>query len=99
VGAWIRNDSDLPILDVRTSFHFIQENQPGGNWEPVFRGSTIEQIRVMPPRRDRFIAIPAETRSMLKQCNDSVYVVSITFTDAAGNKWERDPRGALVPRS
>ena len=36
---------------------------------------------------------------MLDEVSDSVYAVSIEFTDAAGNRWERDPRGALVPRT
>jgi hypothetical protein len=33
----------------------------------------------------------------MNECNDKVYVVSIWFTDAAGSRWERDPRGALNP--
>ena len=35
----------------------------------------------------------------MSEVSDSVYAVSIEFTDASGNRWERDPRGALVPRS
>ena len=35
----------------------------------------------------------------MNQVDNTVYVVSISFTDAAGNRWERDPRGALIPRS
>jgi hypothetical protein len=53
-GAYIRNASDLPILDVRVSFYYIQEKRTSQAFE---------------------------------------------FTDAAGNRWERDPRGTLVPRS
>jgi hypothetical protein len=30
-----------------------------------------------------------------RSCSDKVYTVSITFTDAAGNRTEREPRGAL----
>jgi hypothetical protein len=96
-GANIRNSSDLPILDVRVAFHYIQE-KPGGEWEPVLRGSPVEKIRVIPPQSDRFYEIPEPVRNMINEVSDSLYVVSIEFTDAAGNHWERDPRGALIPR-
>jgi hypothetical protein len=98
-GACIRNASDLPILDVRVSFHYIQEKWPGGDWAPVLRASPPEKIRVVPPESDRFYEIPEQVRNMIDQVNDSIYVVSIEFTDAAGNRWERDPRGALVART
>jgi hypothetical protein len=34
-----------------------------------------------------------------QKCDDGVYVASITFTDAAWSRWEREPRGALNPIS
>ena len=43
--------------------------------------------------------IPEEIRIQSEQCSDSVYTASIWFTDAAGNWWERDARGALKPLS
>lgn len=98
-GACIRNASDLPVLDIRVFFHYVQEKWEGGDWEPVLRGAPVERIRVIPPRADRFYKIPDQVRNMIDQVNDSIYVVSIEFTDAAGNRWERDPRGALVSRS
>ena len=36
---------------------------------------------------------------MFGEVTDRTYVVSVEFTDAAGSRWERDPRGALNPRS
>ena len=42
-GALIRNASDLPVFDVRVSFHYIQEKWPGGDWAPVLRGSPPER--------------------------------------------------------
>ncbi len=81
------------------SFHYIQEKWTAGDWEPVFRGSPPEKIRVIPPQSDRFYEIPEQIRTMMDQVDDTLYVVSIEFTDAAGNRWERDPRGALIPRS
>ena len=35
----------------------------------------------------------------MNEVSDSDYAVSIEFTDAAGNRWQRDAHGALVPRS
>jgi hypothetical protein len=96
-GAWIRNASDLPVTDVRAFFHYVQETQPGA-WSAVTSGPPIE-IRVMPPQHDRFTEIPVQTRSMVSECNDSTYIVSIEFTDAARKRWRRDLRGALRPRS
>jgi len=98
-GAIIRNASDLPILDVRTFFNYIAEKWPGGDWEPVPRGGPIEKIRVLPPQEDRFVEIPERVQNQMDAVSDSVYAVSIEFTDAAGNRWERDPRGALVSRT
>jgi hypothetical protein len=98
-GALIRNASGLPVTDVRTFFHYIAEKWPGGDWEPQDRGGPIEKIRVLPPQQDRFVPIPIEIASQMDQVSGSVYVVSIEFTDAAGNRWERDPRGGLIPRS
>jgi hypothetical protein len=98
-GAVIRNASDLPIFDVQVFFHYIHETRPGGDWAPVMRGATIEKILVFPPQSDRFVEIPEDVRDQIHEVNDKIYVVSIEFTDAAGNCWERDPRGALIPRS
>ena len=36
---------------------------------------------------------------MINEVSDSIHVVGIEFTDAAGNRWERDARGALVSRT
>jgi hypothetical protein len=102
--ARIRNASDLPIFDVRAFFHKIHRIDPvpgGGNWVPVGQVATPpdEIICVLPPHTDRVVPIPQDARRVLGQLNDRTYVASIEFTDAAGNHWERDPRGALVPRS
>jgi hypothetical protein len=98
-GARIRNASDLPVVDVRVFFYYIAEQSPGGDWEPVLRGAPAERIRVVPPQGDRFFAIPEQVLGMMDQVGDDVYAVGIRFTDAAGNHWERDPRGALTPSS
>jgi hypothetical protein len=97
-GAFIRNDSDLPIHAVRIFFHYIEE-EPGGDWKPILRDGPVERLRLIPPQHDEFVEIPREIAQMVNDIADDMYAVSIEFTDAAGNKWERDPRGALLPRS
>ena len=100
-AAIIRNASDLPVFDIRAFFHYVDETQPGGQWQPVMRGGPVERIRVLAPHSEGFILIPANVRSTFGSAsiNSSTCVVSIEFTDATGNRWERDPRGALNPRS
>ena len=95
----IRNASDLPIFDVRTFFHYVAEKWPGGDWDPQMLGGPVEKIRVFPPHQDLFVPIPENVWSQMTDVSVNSHVVSIEFTDAAGNYWERDPRGALVPRS
>jgi hypothetical protein len=102
-GLWkahIRNASDLPIFDVRTFFHEIRK-KPGEGWEPILQGEPPprdETICVFPPNADRLIAVPEKVHALFQELTDRTCVVSIEFTDAAENRWERDPRGALVPR-
>ena len=78
------------------SFHFIAADSPASaEWRPVFRGSPAERVRVIPPHFEKFVEIPADISSKHAEVSDDIYVVSFEFTDAAGNHWERDPRGAL----
>src|SRR5258708_11871954 len=98
-GALVRNNSDMPILSVRVFFHFIAANDVASeDWQPIMRGGPVNRIRVIPPRSEKLIEIPAQVKKMIADCNEDIYVVSIEFTDAAGNRWERDARGALVSR-
>jgi hypothetical protein len=98
-GACIRNASGLPIRDVRTFFHSVDEKGEGGDWDSRALGGPVERIRVVPPGADCFVMVPRTIRGELGDITESAYVVSIEFVDAAGNHWERDPRGALVSRT
>jgi membrane protein implicated in regulation of membrane protease activity len=95
----IRNASDLPVFDVRTFFYYVAEKWQGGDWDPQMLGGPVEKIRVLPPQQDRFVAIPENVWGQMTDVSANSHVVSIEFTDAAGNHWERDPRGALIARS
>jgi hypothetical protein len=103
--ARIRNDSDLPIFDVRTFFHKIHKVESvsgGGDWEPVGQGGVPpeEHVCVFPPKTDRSLKVPGAVREMFSgEITDRTCVVSIEFTDAAGGHWERDARGALTPHT
>jgi hypothetical protein len=101
-GATIRNASDLPIFDVRVFFHLIHR-QDGGGWAPVSIGGPPpdETIPVLPPTTERFVLIPEKVAGMSGDIpiSDATCVASLEFTDTAGNRWERDPHGALNPRT
>lgn len=99
-GARIRNATDLPIFNVRVFFHLISR-QDGSDWVPVSIGGPPpdETAPVVPPTADRFVPIPAKIVPMFGsiEISDRSCLVSFEFTDASGNRWERDPRGALNP--
>ncbi len=101
-GANVRNASDEPLFEVRVFFHHMREKE-GGGYQAVSQGGPPprETIAVLPPGEDRFVWIPADVQAMFGSIaiDDRNCAASIEFTDAAGNQWERDPRGALVPRS
>jgi len=80
---------------VRTFFHYVQE-EAGGDWTSSVRGGPVERVRVIAPGADQFVEIPDNVSKMIDQCDDQVYVTSIEFTDAAGTRWERGPRGGLM---
>jgi hypothetical protein len=98
-GAIIRNASDLPVLDIRAFFYYVDEVQPGAQWNPAMRGGLVERIRLLPPRSDGFIPMSANVHSTFGNVsiNAATCVVSIEFTDANGNQWERDPRRSRPP--
>jgi hypothetical protein len=101
-GSWkahIRNASDLLIFDVRTFYHEIRK-KPGEGWDTILQGGPPprdETICVLPANADRLRAVPEKVRALFQELTDRTCVVSIEFTDAAENRWERNPRGALVP--
>jgi hypothetical protein len=95
-GAVIRNGSDLPILDVRVFFHWVNERSDG-TWTSANRGGPVERVRVIAPEHQVFVQMPEQIRTMTAEVNEQVYVVSLEFTDAAGQRWVRDPHAGLVP--
>jgi len=94
-GATIRNASELPILDVRIFYYWVNDRHDGSPWTTEQRYASVDRIRVIPPGQSRNQELPERVRSMAQECNDNVYLVGVEFTDANGIKWFRDERGAL----
>lgn len=101
-GARVRNASDEPIFDVRVFFHHMRETDSGAR-TPVSQGGPPPRntTALIAPGEDEFIPIPENVRAMFGSIpiNAKNCAVSIEFIDAAENRWTRDPRGALLPRS
>ncbi len=99
--ALVRNASTDPVFDVRVFFHQIQP-QASGAWVLTDAGGPPphQALPVLAPETDRHIDMPDKVRAMfgVNPLSDRTCVVSVEFTDAAGNRWHRDPRGALNPR-
>lgn len=96
-GATVRNASGAPIFDVRINFDWIYDQPGGREWIGITYGSLPGPVTIIPPDTTRHFPIPADVRQQDPRCYDEVYAVSITFTDAAGNRWKRNARGALNP--
>ncbi|MBC6456366.1 hypothetical protein [Actinomadura sp. HBU206391] len=95
-GAYIRNASDLPIYDVRVEFYYVQDRTDGtSGWDPIHRGSSVEELRAIPPQGTEFVDMPQGIRRQVDDISDEMYVTGIEFRDSAGNRWARDPRGQL----
>jgi hypothetical protein len=95
-GAVVRNASRLPVFDVQVVFYEV--NDPGGTsvWTPKPRWTASRRFRVIPPDQTRRLDLPQTVLNTDEECNDDVFVVGVTFTDANGVRWMRDARGALV---
>jgi hypothetical protein len=74
---------------VRTVFYKVDKDRPDSRAFPI-RALTVENL---PPQQDWFNKIPLDGPDL--EIKEGDYTVSIAFTDAAGNRWERDPLGTL----
>lgn len=96
-GAVIRNASDLPVYDVRVAFCIGVDPAAGVDWRSGMRYSSPDLIPVVPPGEER-AEIPNQTRDQEAAGeSEAKWLVALEFTDAAGHRWLRDPRGRLTP--
>jgi hypothetical protein len=95
-GAILRNGSDLPVFDLRVSF--CVDPGTGASWRSGVRWtSSADDLKVLPPG-DMRAQIRADIRTQeLQRTLKPDWLISIEFTDAAGVRWVREPRGGLVP--
>jgi hypothetical protein len=98
-GATVSNASDLPILDVRIFYYWVNDPHDGSPWTTEQRYASVDRIRVIPPGQARNRELPLRVRHMAQECNADVYLVGVEFTDAHGIRWFRDERGALHDRN
>ena len=94
-GASIRNASELPIRDVRTTFYQIDRPHPVGPWDAVLLAMTTSEVLVIPPGGALLDRVPETIKHTIVNADTDSFAVGIEFTDAGGIRWERDPHGAL----
>jgi hypothetical protein len=68
-GAAVRNASELPVMDVRVFFFWVNDPGDGKPWTAELRYASQESIRVIPPGQTSHHRLPEHIRSMAKECN------------------------------
>jgi hypothetical protein len=97
-AAALSNQSSQPVYDVQAYLHYLEENRLGSRWAPTTGGAS-QIIKIVTPRSDLHVILPQDSSPYPEEDDGMAYAASIIFTDAAGNRWERDPRGVLSPTS
>lgn len=93
-GAFVRNASDLPVFDIYPVFQPASDGEPtaGGDW-------FFENIAVLPPHETKFMPLELaedEYEEVPHHLRNGMFLVEITFRDAAGVRWTRSADGLLV---
>ncbi|MGP4026148.1 hypothetical protein [Actinomadura sp. 3N407] len=93
-GAFVRNASDLPVFDIYPVFRPASDGEPtdGGDW-------FFENIAVLPPHETKFILLELtedEYEEVPHHLRNEMFLVEITFRDAAGVRWIRSADGSLI---
>jgi hypothetical protein len=96
LGAVVSNQSGQPIYDVHAYLYYMEEHTLGAEWAPSTGGAS-RVIKVVMPHVDWPVILPREASPYPEEDSGRVYRPSVMFTDAYGNRWERNPRGVLSP--
>jgi hypothetical protein len=96
LGAVVSNQSGQPIYDVHAYLYYMEERMLGAEWAPATGGAS-QVIKVVMPHVDLPVILPWEASPYPEEDSGMVYRPSVMFTDAYGNRWERNPRGVLNP--
>ena len=86
-GAWVVNQSLLPVYDVVVQFHL-----PDGR----FLAKSV--LAVLPPQGSEFVRWPTEIKQdepPVSEIDKREMRVEIHFRDTGGRRWERDRYGIL----
>lgn len=94
LAAVLSNQSDQPIYDAQANLQYLDERRPGTEWAPAAGGAS-QVIKIVVPHTDIHVGISEHARPYLEEDDDMAFAASILFTDAARNRWERSPSGAL----
>jgi hypothetical protein len=95
-GAVIRNASGLPVYGLRVWFCDPADPAPGSELRPPAWYESPELTDVLPPG-DSFVSPPREITKRRAAGGPQRWLVAVEFTDAAGTRWLREPRGKLTP--
>ncbi len=95
-GALISNASDLPVYNVRITYHVaVNPERRGVEWDAAERHVSPDTIPVIPPGVEKS-GIPDGVRQAEEaDGNEPRWLVAVSFTDADGRRWRRDPYGKL----
>lgn len=92
-GAVISNASDLPVYNVRVSLCVAVGSSARLTWRQGERFAGA--LRLVPPGQEH-VEMPDHLRTEEEASgNQPTWLAAIEFTDAAGVRWLRDPRGRL----
>lgn len=94
-GAVVKNASDLPVYDVHMIFCIAADLGSERSWLDGFKWSPLQLTAVVPPGEtlvelDNTICLDREAKR-----DKTKWQVALSFSDAAGNRWARDPGGGL----
>lgn len=95
-GTVVSNQSGQPIYDVHAYLYYMEEHRLGAEWAPTTGGAS-QVIKVVMPHVDLSVILPREASPYPEEDSGRAYRPGLMFTDAYGNRWERDPRGVLSP--
>lgn len=98
LAAVLSNQSSQPIYDVQAYLHYMEDYRLGSEWEATMGGASAV-IKMVAPHSDLHVGLSREASPYPEEDDGMAYRPSIMFTDAFGNRWERNPRGVLNPVS
>lgn len=95
-GAHVKNQSDLPIYDLRITFHHFRHGRATRPHPPVFVPERLPTV--IPPGEQEFVVNSSSEANDHAIDTSYQWLVEIQFTDSQGVTWQRDTNGLLSRR-